>query len=162
MRVTRSLLLIAGLSLSGCVQYTPVELAAIPPGEEVRVTVTDEGALRLARRLGRITNDVTASVAAHASDSLAVTIWLGRDYPGTDFANVRETVVFPRYEVVGLRRRELSKWRTAALSAAALAGTFILADQIFQIGDPNRRGDDDPEPPPGDLVLLRVFLPWTR
>ncbi len=146
--------------VGGCVQYTPVELAAVPPTQEVRVSVTNEGALRLARRLGRITDDVTASVAPRSNDSIAVTIWLGKDYPGTQFENVRETIVLPRDEVASLRLRQLSKWRTAALSAAALVGTLVLADQIFQLGDPNRPDDDDIEPPPSLVPIVRIHLGW--
>ena len=160
-RTTR-ILLLAGCVLSGgCVRYTPVELSALPPSQEVRVGVTDEGAVRLARHIGRLTNEVNATVAPAEADSVAVTIWLGKDYEGTSFADVRETIVFPRGQVASLRRRELSPWRTAAMSAAALVGTLILADQIFQLGDPNRRGDDGTDPPP-PLIKVRIPIPWAR
>jgi hypothetical protein len=151
-------LLFGGLALGGCVQYTPIELAAIPPSQEVRVHVTDEGALRLVQRLGRITDEVTASVAPRASDSIAVTIWLGKHYPGTQFENVRETVVFPRNEVTALRLRRLSTWRTAAASAVALAGTLWLADQIIQLGNPNDPDEDGTDPPPPQVTFFRIRL----
>ena len=160
LRSISGLLLIASLAASGCVQYTPVELTAVPSTQEVRVGVTDEGALRLARRLGRIRDDVMASVAPRDGDSVAVTIWLGKDYPGTQFENVRETIVLPRDEVRSLSLRRLSVWRTAALSAGALVGTLILANEIFQIGDPNRPGDDDPDPPPSDVTFFRIPFGW--
>lgn len=156
-----SLILLAVCLASGaCVQYTPVELGAVPPNEEVRVQVTDDGAVRLARHLGRITDDVNASVAPRAGDSISVTIWLGRNYRGTQFENVRETIVLPREEVRALRLRRLSVWRTAALSAAALAGALVMADQIFQIGDPNRPDDDDDGPPPSDVTLFSIRFGW--
>lgn len=66
LRTIRGLVLAGGVVLGGCAQYTPIEVAAVPPTQEVRVRVTDEGALRLARRLGRITDDVTAIVAPHS------------------------------------------------------------------------------------------------
>jgi len=146
--------------LGGCVEYTPIELAAVPPGQEVRVRVTDEGALRLARHLGRLTDEVNAGVAPHQSDSVAVTIWLGKDYRGTGFENVRETIVLPRTDVTSLSLRKLSKWRTVALSAAALVGTLVLANQISQIGDPNRPDDDGNPPPPSDVTFARILLRW--
>lgn len=154
-------LVVAAFGMAGCVQYTPVELGAVPPNEEVRVRVTDEGAIRLARHLGRITEDVTASVAPRPGDSIAVTVWLGRNYPGTQFENVRETVVLPRGEVAALRLRKLSTWRTAALSAGALVATLVLANEIFQIGDPNRPPDDGDDPPPSAVVpLFRIRFGW--
>jgi hypothetical protein len=143
--------------LSSCVQYQAVEIGALPPAQEVRVHVTDEGALRLARHLGRITDDVTASVAPQ-NDSIALTVWLGKDYPGTQFENVRETILLPQDEVTSVRVRKLSTWRTAALSIGVLAGALVLADQISQIGDPNRQGDDDNPPPPAGITLLRILF----
>jgi hypothetical protein len=159
-RTIRILLLISSLAWSGCVQYTPVELGAVPPAQEVRVRVSEEGALRLARHLGRITDEFTAGVAPHENDSIAVTIWLGRDYAGTEFENVRETIVLPRDEVTSLGLRRLSTWRTAALSAGVLVGAFVLADRIFQIGNPNRRGDNEPPPPPAGAIFLRAPFGW--
>jgi len=159
-RTIRASLFVGCLMLGGCVEYTPVELSAVPPSQEVRVRVTNDGALRLARHLGRITDDVSATVAPEASDSIAVTIWLGKDYRGTDFENVRETIVLPRDEVTSLSLRRLSTWRTAALSAAALVGTLVLADRIFQIGDPNRPDDDGTDPPPSDAIIFRLPLGW--
>jgi hypothetical protein len=160
-KTTGLLLLAACVASGGCVQYTPVELSALPPTQEVQVGVTDEGAVRLARYIGRLTNQVNATVAPGQDDSLAVTIWLGKDYEGTSFADVRETIVFPRSQVTSLRLRELSPWKTAAVSAVALVGTLILADQIFQLGDPNRGGDEDPDPPP-PLIKVRIPIPWMR
>ncbi|HUF68896.1 MAG TPA: hypothetical protein VMM79_09670 [Longimicrobiales bacterium] len=160
-RTKRLLLLAVSVAWGGCVRYTPVELSALPPSQEVRVGVTDEGAVRLARHIGRLTNEVNATVAPAEADSVAVTIWLGKDYQGTSFSDVRETIVFPRSHVTSLRLRELSPWRTAAMSAAALVGTLILADQILQLGDPNRREDDGTDPPP-PLIKVRIPIPWIR
>jgi len=144
---------------ASCVQYTAIELGSVPAAREVRVHITDDGALRLARHLGRISDDVMASVAPQGGDSIALTVWLGRDYPGTRFEDVRETIVFPRGEVTSFRLRRLSPWRTAALSAAAVAGSLLLADRIFQIGDPNR-SDGEPPPPPPSNVIPRILLRW--
>ena len=157
MNATTRTLLCCCLAAGGCVQYTPIALGSIPPNQEVRVEVTDDGAIRLARHLGRLTHEVTAFVEPGTADSIAVTIWLGRDYQGTDFANVRETVVLPRAEVKSLTLRELNKGRTTILSAMALGGSIVLANKIFQQGDPNRPPGDDNEPPPS-VTLFRVLL----
>ena len=77
------------------------------------------------------------------------------------FQDVRETVVLPRGEVAALRLRRLSTWRTAALSAGALVATLVLANEIFQIGDPNRPPDDGGDPPPSDVIpLFRIRFGW--
>lgn len=158
--VKRALVLLLAASSGpwACVQYTPVELSAVAPLEEVRVQLTDEGAVNLARHLGRIREEVPARVEPHGSDSLALTIWLGKHYPGTQFENVRETFVLGLGDVTALRRRTLSKSRTALASVGAIAVMAVLADQIVQIGDPNRPPDDGTHPPPGFRLMLGFFL----
>lgn len=152
----RSILLtLACLTSAGCVHYVPVDdLASLPPDEEVRVHVTDEGAIRMARRFGRIRDEVTASVAPVDPDSLSVTVWIGKAYRGTSFENVRETVVLGRNEVTAVARKRLSAWRTAAASAAVVAGLAVLVDRIFLIEDPNRPDDNGTDPPPPAIISI--------
>jgi hypothetical protein len=60
-----------------------------------------------------------------------------------------------------LRLRRLAVWRTVALSAGALVASLVLADRIFQLGDPNNPGDDGPDPPPLDyLSFIRIRFGW--
>ena len=125
--------------------------------EEVRVRFTDEGAIRAARHLGGIRTELDAAVAPRSPDSMAVTVWLGKNYPGTQFENVRETMILPRYEVRDLHLRRLSTPRTiAALAGAAVVFAF-LTDQIFFQEDPNGPpGGEDPNPPPAGMSLFCI------
>lgn len=132
-----------------------MEVGSIPPDEEVRVRVRNETAIRLARHFGQIRDELTASVESRGPDSLAIIVWIGKDYPGTPFEDVRETVVVGRDEVVELRRRQLSAWRTAVASAGAVAALALIADQVVQQGDPNPPPDDGPDPPP--TFRFRLF-----
>ena len=151
-------LLLGGASaLTGCVTYTPVELDVVPPGEEVRVRLTDDGAVRAARHLGRLSTEFDAGVAAQPPDSVAVVVWLGRHYPGTQFENVRETIVLPRHEVSEIHLRRLSGVRTTAALVGAAAVFALLVDQIFLQEDPNRPPvDEDDNPPPAGFRLFRI------
>lgn len=144
------------LAAAGCVEYVPVEVGSIPPDEELRVSVRDETAVRMARHFGQLRSELTASVEPRGPDSLAIIVWLGKDYPGTPFEDVRETVTVGRDEVVELRRRQLSVWRTAVASAAAVVAVGLVADQVIQQGDPNPPPDDGPPPPP-TTFRLRLF-----
>jgi hypothetical protein len=149
----------AALSSGGCVKYVPVELDAVPEGEEVHVRLTDAGAIRAARQLGGIRSALDASVAPQDSDSMAVTIWLGKDYPGTSFENVRETVVFPRDEVIDLSLTELDVPRTAAIAAGAVAVFAVLVDRLFFKEDPNPTDEPpDENPPPASLTLFSFTI----
>ncbi len=149
--------LFACLSSTSCVTYMSVDLGNVPPGEEVRVRLTDEGAVRASRHLGRIRTQLDAGVAPQPPDSIAVIVWLGKNYPGTQFEEVRETIVLPRHEVSDLHLRRLSVGRTVAAFVGAGAVFAVLVDQIFLQEDPNRPPDDtDENPPPAGLTILRI------
>ena len=159
-----SALLIAGFfSSTACVTYTPVDLHLVPPGEEVRVRFTDDGAVRASRHLGRIRTELDAAVTPQLPDSVAVIVWLGKNYPGTRFENVREMIVLPRDEVRDLHLRRLSVKRTAVALAGAAAVFALLVDQIFLQEDPNRPPEiDDENPPPAGMTLFRIPFGWPK
>ncbi len=154
---TGVLLVVASLSASACIRYVNVDLERAAAGEDVRVRLTDEGAVRAARHLGRIATELDADVQPRPADSVAVIVWLGRNYAGTQFEDVRETIVFPATEVQDLHLRELSPQRTAvALGGAAIVFAFLV-DQIFLQEDPNRPpGADRDNPPPAGMTLIRI------
>lgn len=157
------LLLCSFLSALACVTYTPVDLHLVPRGEEVRVRFTDDGAVRASRHLGRIRTELDAAVTPQPPDSVAVIVWLGKNYPGTQFENVREMIVLPRDEVRDLHLRRLSVKRTAAALAGAAAVFALLVDQIFLQEDPNRPPEvDDENPPPAGMTLFRIPLRWPK
>lgn len=160
-RVLASFVCLAAASVSstGCVKYIPVELGAAPPEEEVRVRLSNEGAIRAARHLGRITPELDAAVEPHSPDSIAVIVWLGKNYPGTLFADVRETIILPRHEVNDLHLRRLSVPRTIAAFAGAAVVFGVLVDHIFFQEDPNAPPPpDDDNPPPATLTLFRIGI----
>ncbi len=119
--------------------------------------LTDEGAVRAARHLGRIATELDAGIQPRPPDSVAVIVWLGRNYAGTRFQDVRETIVFPASEVQDLHLRELSPQRTAVALGGAAIGFALMVDQIFLQEDPNRPpGDDRDNPPPARMTLIRI------
>jgi hypothetical protein len=155
--VVVALLLGGALGSTACVEYVPVELGAVPPGEEVRVRVRDDAAVRLGRHFGQIREELSASVEPQGPDSVSVIVWLGKDYPGTAFENVRETVVVGRDDVTELRIRRVSVWRTAVASAGAVAAFALLVHRLVQGESPNRQPDDGGFPPPAfRSPLIRI------
>lgn len=151
------LLLGSSLSSMACVRYTEIDVGVAPAAEEVRVRLTDDGAIRAARHLGRLRTELDAEVALRPPDSVAVIVWLGKNYPGTQFENVRETIVLPRHEVSEVHRRALSTKRTAVALIGAGALFALLVDQIFLQENPNRPPEiDDENPPPAGFRLFRI------
>lgn len=156
-----ALLLGASFGSMGCVSYVPVEPEAVPPEEEVRVRFTNEGAIRAARQLGRIRTELDAGVAPMPHDSIEVVVWLGKNYPGTAFENVRETLVLPRSEVSDLHLRRLNVPRTVAALVGAGVVFSLLVDKIFLQEHPGVPPGDDENPPPAGMTLLRIPLGHT-
>lgn len=151
-------LLLLGFSVgsTACVSYVPVEPEAVPPEEEVRVRFTEEGAIRAARHLGRIRTELDAGVAPLPNDSIEVSVWLGKNYPGTAFADVRETMVLPRSDVRTLHLRRLNVPRTVAALVGSGVVFAFLVDRIFlqeAVGGPPG-GEENP--PPAGMTILRI------
>lgn len=156
------LLPIQVLAAAGCIQYVPVDAGTVRPDEEVRVRVTENTAVRLVSELGRITPELEGSVAPQGSDSVAVSLWIGREYRGTPFENVRRTVALDRLEITEVRRRQISVARST-LAAAGVATVFaVLINRLTHQENPNPSDNGtDPPPPPGGAVL-RIPLGGSR
>lgn len=148
-------LLLAAAPLSGgCYRFVPVEPAVVQPQEEVRVRVTDDAAVRLAREFGRITSELDGQLMPGRADSVEVSVWIGRNYPGTQFENVKQTVVLGRQELVEVQRRQLAPGRTVLVTAGTVAIFAVLVKQLIQQEDPNTPPrDDGTNPPPG---MIRI------
>lgn len=142
-------------------QYVPIELGAVRPQDEVRVRFTDETAVRLASEFGRITPQLEANLTPQGADSVEVSVWIGRDYVGTPFENARRTVAIARSDVVELRRKRLSVWRSALVGAGAVAVFAVIIDRVFFQEDPNPLPNGGGiNPPPEGLVVLKVPIGW--
>lgn len=149
-----ALLIAACVTAAGCFRYVPVEAAAVDPGETVRVRFTDDASVRLVESFGRITTTLEGRARPVLPDSLVVSIWIGRDYAGTQFENVHQSVAVGLREVTAIERRELSRRRTAFAAAGAVALFAMLVQQVMLQEDPNPPvGGTDPPPPPAPAVL---------
>lgn len=133
-------------------EYVPVEFEAVRPDEEVRVRLSNDGAVMAARQIGRIETELVGTVAPRGSDSLAVSVPIGRDYPGTPFETVTERVVVPRTEVNEIRRGRFSFWRTGVVVAAIGVVTWALIDSVVLQENPNPPDENGPDPPPPAII----------
>ena len=161
------LLLVISLLGVGCVQYVPVDLTSAlpPPDEEVRVRFTDDAVLRLARDFGRIRYQVEGQVQPQAPDSLAISLWVGREYRDTPFADVRQTLVVGLGEVRDVARREVSVGRSVVAVVGAVTLFAALTAALSQVGDENSPPDDHQFPPPPDerrTPDVRIWYGWSR
>ena len=147
-----------GLVSGACYRYVPVPLTAVPSSEEVHVGITEAAAKRLVNELGAYTTELEGQVSRDRSDSIAVTVSIARAYQGVALEGGRQILFLGPSEVVGVRRRLLSRPRTAVVAAGTVVGIGLLAVAVKQWSDPNTTVVEPPPPPPptGQLAPVRV------
>lgn len=152
-------LLLAGLMTSGCYKYVPVDPAGVKPNEEVRVRITEPAATRLVRDFGAYTSQLEGQFAPQGSDSVSVSVLIGRAAGTLTLESTRQTLFLGRSEVVQVQRRELSRSRTALATAGILAVFALVVNSVVQIGDENPSGEEPPPPPPPSGFVGRIRIP---
>ena len=150
-------LLFCVLSGSGCYRYVPTQLSQLQPSEDVKVRITESALQRLIKDFSANTTELEGQISAEGPDSVSLSVQIARQYQGITLENVRQTLFLGRTEVVEVRRRELSRSRTALAAGGALAVFVVLVNSVIQQGDPDPPGEDPPPPPPGiRAVLFRI------
>lgn len=150
-------LLLLALASGGCYRYTPIEPTAVHPREEVQVRVTDAASERLIGELGVYTGVLQGQLSAERPDSLSLSILIGRQYGGMALENTRQVLFLGPSEVVAVRRRQISRGKTALATAGVLVAAGLLIRSIVHMADPNPVDDDVPSPPPaGYLGSIRI------
>jgi hypothetical protein len=133
--------------------------AAVRDGENVQVRISEPAATRLVSEFGMFTGELEGQFAQEGLDSVSVSVLISRDYRGMSLDQVRQRLFLGRSEVIEVRRRQLSRVRTAIAAVGVLAGFAGLVAAVVQEGDPNPHDDDPPPPPPGGSrfpVLIRI------
>lgn len=127
------------LACSGCFGYVTAEHGTVPPGQRVRVHLTQEGPDDLVEFAPGLTMDGTLVRAD--SDQLILRVSVGDQTVGIMTRSLGQDLTIPAGRIARLEQRELDRrrtWLTAGVGAAAVAA--ILTS--FGEGVPN------PELPP--------------
>ena len=144
--------LLTVVCLSACHVYIPTELQVVPQGQEVRLYLTRAAAASLPEEVP--VNEALylgGRLESQAADSVILGIRMGQATPGLVGQDLRQMVKVGTGQIVDVRRRELSKPRTAlaigggALAAALIIGLIFGAEDATDVGDPN---DDVSRVPP--------------
>ena len=128
-------------STAGCYTYAPVQGVA-PVGTDVRVTVTDEEALRLSRQTGDLSRTVDGRLVGATDDSIFVSVVTFRatsEVAGS--RQLRQSLVIPREGLEELMTRELSVLRSGLMGALAASGVALVINQVI-VGGSNDDTDD--------------------
>ncbi len=131
--------IVALSTTTGCFNYVPTEIGAVPPGGSVRLYLTRAGVEAVNQggaeeALSTVFEPVLAGEFVRRTDAeLFVRVPTVRRQVGFHSAQLGQNIRVPAGEVVQVERRELSRARTGLLvggSAAAITGliVFILND----------------------------------
>lgn len=125
-RIRRSLSSICILAVSACTTYTPLRVADMAPGYNVRVSLSDQGAVDLAPKIGARARQLEGTLT-QASDSIIVMSVrrVTREGGGDDTYN-DIPISLPSRDVDGVERSTTSVSRSV-LSAGAIVATALLA-----------------------------------
>jgi hypothetical protein len=132
-RTCAAAIMAASVVTSGaCYRYTPIDSTSPALGSEVRLRLTDAGAITMAPLVGNRIEVVDGHISSIADTSMTVSVMQTTDRLGSEVTWKGEQVVFPRTTVAGLERRSLDKGKsylvggiTAGLVAAVGIGFSI-------------------------------------
>lgn len=157
--------LVLGLLLAvtgGCYRYVPSDVELAPPGDDVRILVTRQGASQLNEVApgAAATGMVSGKLERVEGDDLLLSVPVGERREGFMTIDMTQTIRVPRGEILNLESKEFDTAGTALVVAAAAAiGTGIVFGIIEGFGNTPPPDEGDP-PVDFRFVLGRLALPF--
>jgi len=144
--LVRAALLVFLIPVSACLTYTPIGNVTPARGAEVVATMAP-----LDARVGEITvhrvTNVQGRVAFADADSLVIAGTRFTSDAGTAYQSIGDLVTIPRTQLLELKQKRVSGWKTAiALGASGAAVAAILAGIGPLSGFGGGGGDHKPPP----------------
>src|SRR5688572_25283186 len=159
MNRSRMAALALGAALSsGCYGYIPVELEAVPPGEQVLVHLTRQGLADIPELPNLTSNALTGRVISRDATQLVLRVpTVTQRRASGALETLGQDIPVPVGEIIDVSRRELSRIRTGLLVAASI-GAVVSA--IISFGDVFNEAGPIVPPEEGIRVpLLRLQAP---
>ena len=123
----------ASTVLSGaCYRYTPIDSPSPALGTEVRVRLTDAGAIALAPLVGTRIEVVDGRISSIADTAVTLSVTGTTDRLGSEVTWKGEQVSFPRSAVAGLEQRSLDRGKSY-LAGGIAAGLVVAVGIGFSI-----------------------------
>ena len=144
------------LVLQGCYTYAPIDLAAAPPGSDVRLLVTRQGAFELSEVtvVDASVPLVQGKIVGREGDDLMLNVPVTQRQEGFHNVQLGQTIRVPFGEVLSAEGRALSSSKTGlALAGAAGAAGFIIFSIMRADG---QLRPDETNPPEFGLPWLSI------
>jgi len=143
-------MLLALVAGQGCYTYHTTQLSDVQPGEEIRVEIEERGFRVAAPGATReATPRLEGRFGGMTTDSLTLQVWIGEAYQGTPFYSTHQNLMLPLEQVLRVENRQLSRTRTALVTAGVGVLIAVLIDSVGWI-DVFGIGDDGGPPQPPD------------
>lgn len=122
------------LVASSCYRFTPIEGATPAPGQEVRLSLTDEGSVRLAPLIGPRIEAIDGRIAQTTDTALVVAVQAAVTRDGRAMTWSMERLTLPRSAVSSIRTRTLDRKKSWILAGLGVVGAIALGE-AFGIGN---------------------------
>jgi hypothetical protein len=125
-RIRASLASICVIAASACTTYTPLRLADVSSGYNVRVSLSDEGAVDLAPKIGARARQLEGTLTQATDSSIIMSVRrVVREGGGDDTYN-DISISLPSRDIEKIEKSSTSISRSV-LTAGAIVGTALLA-----------------------------------
>lgn len=141
---------------AGCYSYIPSEPGVVPPGQQVRVFITQEELSRLAELPVQQGTSLSGTLIRAETQNVVVRLPVARRQTGFNMEVLGQDVFIPRDQILQLERRELNRPMTVLLTVGAGAA---LAGVVVAIISNARNGE---LPPPSGGGELGHGIPGAR
>jgi len=149
-------LLFAAVLFAGCYTYSPIEVAAVTPGMEVRARVSAATAAQLAPSLGMSDARLLSGSVVDAQDE-GLTLKVASVPAGTVGAQegLFQQILITHAQLLELESKQIDRTRTRVAVAAGVVGAAAVAAAILR---GHGSGESAVVEPPSnfDLGILRI------
>jgi hypothetical protein len=118
--------------MSGCYRYIPTDLAAVPPGENVRVYVSRAVLLDLEEAIPMEGPVVRGRISRQEGGQMFLRVPVSNRQVGFHSEQIDQEVQIPLLEISQIERRELDRVATVAMIGGAVAAAatvlFVIMD----------------------------------
>lgn len=125
-RVRRAVAPAVALLCVGCQVYTPISLSSQAAKDDIRLTLTDQGGIDLARALGVGATQLEGHIDAVTDSTIVLRITELTRLSGSDEKWSGEPVPIPRGDVATVERRYTSVARSLVLGGAIVVGAILV------------------------------------
>lgn len=147
----------ASFAAQACYNYVPLE-STPPIGDRVALEITDRGRVALADRFGPGIESIEGRLLENQPNEYVISVSRVTQISGSSAIWSGEQTHVSRELVGSVRRRELSKARTALLVGGIAAGVVALAAHGLA-GSGSEKPETSPLPPPASVRIPIPFHP---